>query len=108
MEEIKAYFKTKYQHLSEIDITMLENQAKEILIHLLFKSQFRVDETKKQFAFEEYKFWIMRCMQEMVERLGITSAISYKENGISITFSREQLSEALRDEIVPIVSVRSR
>ena len=47
-------------------------------------------------------------MQEMVERLGITSAIAYKENGISITFSREQLSEALRDEIVPIVSVRSR
>ena len=29
MEEIKAYFKTKYPHLSEIDITMLENQAKE-------------------------------------------------------------------------------
>lgn len=108
MEEIKAYFKTKYPHLSEIDITMLENQAKEILIHLLFKSQYIVEDSQKEYAFEQYKYWIMRCMQEMVERLGITSAIAYKENGISITFNREQLSEALRDEIVPIASIRSR
>lgn len=108
MEEIKAYFHKKYPHLDEIDIKMLENQAKEILIHLLFKSQFEVDENQQQNAYEKYKFWILRCMQEMVERLGITSAIAYKENGISIAFSREQLSEALRDEIVPIVLIRSR
>lgn len=108
MKEIKAYFETKYPHLSETDITMLENQAKEILIHLLFKSHYKVSQEQKDYAYESYKYWIMRCMQEMVERLGITSAIAYKENGISITFSREQLSSALLDEVVPIVLIRSR
>lgn len=44
-------------------------------------------------------------MQEMIERNGMTSAIAYQENGISISFSREQLSKALIDEIVPIVSI---
>ena len=103
MEETKAYFQKKYPHLDSTDITMLENQAKEILIHLLFKSHYKVNDEQKEYAYENYKFWILRCMQEMVERLGITSAIAYKENGISITFSREQLSSALLDEVVPII-----
>ena len=45
-------------------------------------------------------------MQEMIERSGATSAISYSENGISISWNQAQLSQALRDEIVPIATVK--
>lgn len=105
MDYIK-YFEKKYPHLDKEDIELLEGQAKEILIHLLFKSQYKITDAQKEYAYEEYKYWILRCMQEMVERAGMTSAIAYKENGISITFSQEQLSLALRNEIVPIVGVQ--
>ena len=44
-------------------------------------------------------------MQEMIERMGITSAISYSENGISIRFGSEQLSNELVNEIVPFASL---
>lgn len=104
--ELVSYFKKKYPHIEEDDLDILEDSAKEILIHLLFKSSYVVDDSRKEYAYEYYKYWIMRCMQEMIERLGMTSVISYKENGISITFGREQISQSLIDEIVPIAFVR--
>lgn len=104
----QAYFERKYPHLTSEDIQMLEGQAKEILIHSLFKSHYKVDEKQREYAYQEYQYWVLRCMQEMVERLGITSAIAYKENGISINFSREQVSKALIEELVPITYIRSR
>lgn len=99
------YFKRKYPYIEDDDLDILEDTAKEILIHLLFKSFYNVSEEQKEVAYDRYKYWILRCMQEMIERNGMTSAIAYQENGISISFSREQLSKALIDEIVPIVSI---
>lgn len=97
------YFQKKYPHLDLNDIQMLEEQAKETLIHLLFKSKNKVSDSQKESAYVDYRYWIMKCMQEMIERTGMTSAISYKENGISITWGREGLSQSLIDEIVPYV-----
>ena len=100
--DYQNYFKKKYSHLEYYDLEVLEGTAKEILCHLLFKSTKTISEENKKYAYEEYKFWILRCMQEMIERMGITSAISYSENGVSIRFGSEQLSSALINEIVPI------
>lgn len=99
------YFKRKYPYIEDDDLDILEDTAKEILIHLLFKSFYNVSEEQKEVAYDRNKYWILRCMQEMIERNGMTSAIAYQENGISISFSREQISKALIDEIVPIVSI---
>lgn len=99
------YFKRKYPYIEDDDLDIMEDTAKEILIHLLFKSTYNVSENQKEVAYERNKYWIMRCMQEMIERSGMTSAISYRENGLSISYSREQLSQALIDEIVPITLI---
>lgn len=101
-----SYFKRKYPYINDEDLEILEFQAKEILIHLLFKSSKRATREQREYAYDEYAMWILRCMQEIVERQGMTSALSYSENGISITFSREQISKALLDEIVPFVGVK--
>lgn len=100
--DYQSYFKKKYSHIEYNDLIVLEGTAKEILCHLLFKSTKRVSNEDKSYAYEEYKFWILRCMQEMIERMGMTSAVSYSENGISIRFGSEQLSSSLINEIVPI------
>lgn len=99
--DYKDYFKRKYPHIDYYDLEILEGSAKEILCHLLFKSSKSISNQDKEYAYEEHKYWILRCIQEMIERMGATSAISYQENGISITFGREQLSSALVNEIVP-------
>lgn len=99
--DYQGYFKKKYPHIEDYDLEILEGSAKEILCHLLFKSSKSTTNEDRIYAYEEYKYWILRCMQEMIERMGATSSISYSENGISITFGQEQLSSALVNEIVP-------
>jgi len=101
-----AYFANKYPHIKREELEMFEGQAKEILVHLLFKSSKRITEEQKEYAYSEYKFWLYRCIQEMIDRLGIGSAIAYSENGISIRFDSSQLSSGLINEIVPFVGVR--
>ena len=103
--DYKKYFQEKYPYIDNTDLEILENQAKEILIHLLFKSSYDVSEEQKATAYRNYEFWLLRCMQEIIERKGITSVIAYKENGISLTFGQEQLSNALINEITPIVKM---
>lgn len=100
------YFHGKYPVIKMEELYFLEGSAKEILIHLLFKSSTQITEAQRVYAYENYHFWIIRCMQEMIERSGATSAVSYAENGISISWSQEQISKALRDEIVPIASIK--
>lgn len=95
-------FKRKYPHIEDFDLEILEGTAKETLCHLLFPSSMVVSETNKEIAYEQNKFWLLKCMQEFIERTGITSAISYAENGLSTNFGRAQLSEALINEIVPV------
>lgn len=101
-----SYFKRKYPHIEDEDLEILEYQAKEILIHLLFKSSANITREKKEREFEAYSMWILRAMQELIERIGATSALSYSENGISVSYGREQLSTALIEEVVPYVGVR--
>lgn len=99
-------FKTKYPYISPTDLQIFEGRAKEILIHLLFPSEKTVSKENEHYAYDYYKFWIMSAMQEMIERSGATSAISYSENGINIAYDRSQLSKALIDEIIPFVGVK--
>lgn len=101
-----SYFKRKYPHLEEEDIEIYHEGAKEVLLHLLFKSTYKITQKQKETAFENYKMWILKCMQEYIERDGNTSALHYSENGISVTFDRSQLSKALIDEIVPLAVFR--
>lgn len=105
MDYIK-YFLRKYPHIQEEDIIIYEEGAKEVLLHLLFKSSTKITNKQKSWAFESYKMWIARCMQEFIERDGNTSALHYSENGLSITFDSTQLSSTLINEIVPLAVFR--
>lgn len=105
MDYIK-YFSRKYPHIQEEDIIIYEEGAKEVLLHLLFKSSTQITNKQKSWAFESYKMWIARCMQEFIERDGNTSALHYSENGLSITFDSTQLSSTLINEIVPLAVFR--
>lgn len=100
------YFKRKYPYIDELDLEVLEGGAKETLIHRLYGSYKNVTDKDKEWAYDNYKYWLLRVMQEMIERLGVTSAISYTENGISIVFDETQISSNLLNEIIPFVRTK--
>lgn len=97
-----SYFKELYPHLSEIHIEMLEKRSKEFLVHLLYPSILKVSNEQKESAYEAYEMWILDCMECLIERTGMNSAISYSENGLSITFSEDMVSSTLKNLVVPI------
>lgn len=104
--DCKQYFKKKYPYMQDYDLDFLIGRSKEILIHLLFPSEKKVSEENKAYAYSEYEYWLISCVQEMVERMGCTSAIAYSENGISLRFSEAQLSKELKSEIIPFAGIK--
>lgn len=98
-----CYLKQQYPHLSDLHILKIEKRSKELLINLLYKNKFEVSDAQKEKAYKKYAMWLIDCADEMVSRLGISNAISYSENGVSITFDSSVISKGLRDEIVPII-----
>lgn len=95
------YFVKKYRCPNEY-AKNLEFMAKEVLVNLLFKTQYRVSEEQKEYAYKKYKFWILRCMIEIHEREGVNGVTGYRENGLQITFDSSQLSNGLLREVVPL------
>lgn len=98
-----CYLKQQYPHLSDLHILKIEKRSKEILINLLYKNKLEVSDEQKEKAYKRHEMWLIDCAEEMVSRLGISNAISYSENGVSISFDSSGISKALRDEIVPII-----
>lgn len=104
--EYTIIFKKKYPWLDTVDLQLWEARAKEILIHLSFPSEKIVSQENKEYVYDYYKYWIMACMQELIERSGSTSAVGYSENGINISYDRAQISKALVDEVIPFIGIR--
>ncbi len=88
----------KYPHLKD-DIEGVEdifNVSKEILLNTIYP----FDESRTEIP-PRKEYWVYRCMVEIIERNGISSAVGYEENGIKITFDRSQISQSLMEELVP-------
>lgn len=100
-----SYFKELYPHIKDVHLDRMERSAKEILVNLLFPSTLRHTEKQKELAYETHKMWICDCMQCFIDRNGMGSAISYSENGISVTFSQDTLSKTLIDLVKPVVGI---
>ena len=95
--------KELYPHINDSHIDDIIGCAKECLIHLLYPSYLKVNAEQKATAENAYKFWLLRCMKDMISRMGMENVITYKENGLSITFDSSQISQELIKEIVPVM-----
>jgi hypothetical protein len=102
--DYNASLKSKYEYLSEKDVDLLFETAKNILYNLMYPfdmeggyEAFEVPKSKEN--------WVYRAAVELMERSGISSVIGYRENKWQATFDRAQLSNALVSEIVPFGGV---
>lgn len=98
-EEIKC----KYSYLEDSEIDLFLNRAKAIAIDQLYPNDLSVNYKNFDWSNPRFEMWLLDCVDELVERVGISSVTSYKENGMSWTFDRAGVSQALLDRLPRMV-----
>ena len=105
MMDIASVISSKYSYLSEDDVDELINRAKGIAIDQLYPNDLSINYLN--FEWEKYpRFdtWLLDCVDELIERKGISSVVAYSENGMSWRFDRSGVSQALLDRLPRNVS----
>lgn len=93
-----TYFSNKYDYMETSDIELLFDIACDMYINYRYPFGDEYEVSEKDFR--KHPTWFLRCMQEMIDKEGISNVIGYSENGVSITFDKTGLSQSLIDEIV--------
>lgn len=91
--------KKKYDYMDFDEVRLLLNKAKSIAVEQLYPNDLSVNYLNFAFDNPRFEMWLLDCVDELVERMGISSVTSYKENGISWTFDRAGVSQSLLDRL---------
>lgn len=102
-ETIILYFKNKYNHIREVDFEIMYDCAYDVMLNLRYPTQ-NITEIPKDYM-DKHKTWILRAMQEHIDKEGMTNVLSYSENGVSVTFDKTGLSKELVNEITPLAKI---
>lgn len=97
--DFEGTVKHKYDYLDNMDITLLVNRAKSICVERLYGSNLTINYSNFDWSTHRFDMWILDCVDELIERLGVSSVVAYKENGMSWDFGRAGVSQALLDRI---------
>ena len=97
--DLKVTIQKAYSYLEDSDIELLVNRAKSIALDQLYPNDLSVNYTTFNWNNERLTMWLYDCVVELIERTGISSVTSYRENGMSWTFGRAGVSQALLDRL---------
>lgn len=90
-----SIIRDKYSYLKDSEIDLLINRAKSILIDQLYPADLTIDYITYDIP-NRFNLWIIDCVDELIERAGFSSYVSYSENGVSFKFSGDgSVSKAL-------------
>jgi len=95
-----TYFKKKYEYMEFEDIELLYEMAQDIFLNLKYPFKYDIDDATIELENRKHPTWCLRCMQEMIDRMGISNVVGYSENGVSVKFDKTGISQSLIDEIV--------
>lgn len=96
-DEIVFNFSQKYPYLDQGEVEAIFFKAKSIYLSLSFPYHHEITEIPSDRPDAYRLIWMI--MDEILERNGCSSAISYSENGLSITFNGDGLSSFLQSMI---------
>ena len=105
-DECLMYFKRKYQYMEYEDIDLLYDMALDIFLNTRYPFKDDIDDSLIESEMKKHPTWCLRCMQELIDKMGITNVVGYSENGVSVTFDRAGISQTLLDEIVGVADIR--
>lgn len=100
--DLSLMVKTKYSYLSNDEVELFLNKAKSICVEQLYPSDLSVNYLNFDWNNPRFETWLLDCVDELIERQGISSVTAYKENGMSWTFGKAGVSQGLLDRLKPI------
>ena len=96
--DFNAMVKAKYPYMTDNEVTLFVNKAKSICIEQIYPADLSINYSNFDWdKTARYDMWILECVDELVERVGIGNVLSYKENSMSWTFDRARVSQGLLD-----------
>ena len=98
--DIPQLIQRQYSYIADSDIMTMIDCAKDILLDTLYPFNEEITEVPQRKV-----TWIYRCVLEQIERKGMSSVTSYRENGIQVTFDRTSVSQGLINQIIPLVGI---
>ena len=90
--------KTKYSYLSDAEVNLYINRAKSILVEQLYPADISVS-YDTYIVPPRFNMWILDCVDELIERDGISSLTAYRENGVSYNWGKSGISNGLLERI---------
>ena len=94
--------KNKYPYLEDNLVEGVVNKAKMFYFALRYPCLPNIsEETHPITSFVEIN-WVLSACDEIIERLGFSSAIAYRENGLSWSLDNAQISSTLMSLVKPI------
>lgn len=96
--DYKSAVKTKYSYLSDDEINLYINRAKSILVEQLYPADISVS-YDTYIVPPRFDMWILDCVDELIERDGISSLTAYRENGVSYNWGKSGISNGLLERI---------
>lgn len=97
--DIAPIIKQKYSYLEDSEVELFINKAKAIAIDQLYPTDLSINYLTFDWSNPRFDMWLVDCVDELIERVGISSVTSYRENGMSWTFDRAGISQALLDRL---------
>ena len=97
--DLRVATKSKYVNMILSEIDLFISRAKAIAIDQLYPNDLSINYLTFDWTNPRFDMWLLDCVDELVERVGISSVTSYKENGMSWTFDRAGVSQALLDRL---------
>lgn len=98
-----TYFHKKYDYMDSEEIGLLYDIACDMYINLRYPFAKVYSVSEKDLL--KHPTWFLRCIQEIIDKEGISNVIGYSENGVSMTFDKTGLSQSLIDEITSVAGV---
>lgn len=96
---IETEVKRKYSYMSDDERKAFINKAKAICIDKLYPGDLSINYKTFDWTNPRFEMWIIDCVDELIERVGMSSVVAYKENGMSWSFDRAGVSQALLDRL---------
>lgn len=93
----------KYAYMSANDVKAIVDRAKMFYFGYKYPCDIEANEEKYPLTNFISQQWILTACDELVERVGFSSATAYKENSVAWTFDNAQLSDRLVSLITPNV-----
>ena len=97
--DLRVAIKSKYDYMKDSEVNLFINKAKAIAIDQLYPNDLSINYLTFDWTNPRFDMWLLDCVDELVERVGISSVTSYRENGMSWTFDRAGVSQALLDRL---------